>query len=330
MATLDGHENSCCVLGLPNGTVVTGSSGHQQNNQHVDFQLRIWRDGSVVKTMKDHLGPIKDLSLLSDGAGFVSCSNDGTVRVWDIDGNALDCIGGAHTLFEDGARIAGVTVLPSGEYASVGDDGALTIWDGAESVQRIQHPRGLWAVLALPNGDIVTGGEDYCVRVFSRSPDRCAAELVTQNFHAEVLAAVKASAGGGGGGGGDFGKGDAVDTANMTSASERDQFPGTKDGEIKMFLKGSDPWAYYWDPAGTTWKEIGAVAGAATQTASDGKEYDRTLPIELEGEGGALRTLKVCVCVCVCVRMYVCTCVCVCKEGPRRRESERANPRRCK
>ena len=110
MATLDGHENSCCVLGLPNGTVVTGSSGHQQNNQHVDFQLRIWRDGSVVKTMKDHLGPIKDLSLLSDGAGFVSCSNDGTVRVWDIDGNALDCIGGAHTLFEDGARIAGFTV----------------------------------------------------------------------------------------------------------------------------------------------------------------------------------------------------------------------------
>ena len=58
MATLAGHENSCCVLGLPSGTIVTGSSGHQQNNQHVDFQLRMWRDGNVIKTMKDHMGPM--------------------------------------------------------------------------------------------------------------------------------------------------------------------------------------------------------------------------------------------------------------------------------
>ena len=89
-------------------------------------------------------------------------------------------------MIEGGACINGVTVLASGEYASVGDDGALTISGGAETrqviQQVIQHPHGLLSVLALPNGDIATGGKDGCVRVFSRSPDRYAATTVRKQF----------------------------------------------------------------------------------------------------------------------------------------------------
>jgi hypothetical protein len=40
--------------------------------------------------------------------------------------------------------------------------------------QRIVHPRGMWAVTALPNGDLVTGCHDGAVRVFTRDPSRVA------------------------------------------------------------------------------------------------------------------------------------------------------------
>ena len=46
-----------------------------------------------------------------------------------------------------------------------------------ELVQTITHPAiSVWAVAAMPNGDIVTGCSDGLVRVFSRSESRWANE----------------------------------------------------------------------------------------------------------------------------------------------------------
>ena len=41
VATLRGHENGVCVLGLPSGDVATGSTGRQEGNAVVGFQLRM-------------------------------------------------------------------------------------------------------------------------------------------------------------------------------------------------------------------------------------------------------------------------------------------------
>jgi hypothetical protein len=46
-----------------------------------------------------------------------------------------------------------------------------------ELVQTITHPAiSVWAVAAMPNGDIVTGCSDGIIRVFSRSESRWADE----------------------------------------------------------------------------------------------------------------------------------------------------------
>jgi phospholipase A-2-activating protein len=74
--TLSGHENGVCVLGLPDGVVVTGSTGRQEGNSVVDFQLRFWKDFTLSKTVRDHAGPIRQLAIVPN-IGFVSCSNDG-------------------------------------------------------------------------------------------------------------------------------------------------------------------------------------------------------------------------------------------------------------
>ncbi|RYY37114.1 hypothetical protein EON62_01325 [archaeon] len=40
---LEGHENGTCVVGLPNGNIVVGSTGRKNEaNQHVDYKLRVW------------------------------------------------------------------------------------------------------------------------------------------------------------------------------------------------------------------------------------------------------------------------------------------------
>lgn len=78
MHVLPEHENGVCVLGLPNGTIVTGSTGRQVGNAVVDFKLRFWTHFALTKTITDHNGPVRQLALVPE-IGFVSCSNDGYV-----------------------------------------------------------------------------------------------------------------------------------------------------------------------------------------------------------------------------------------------------------
>jgi WD40 repeat protein len=146
-------ENGVCVLELPNGDIVTGSTGRQQGESTiVDFQIRIWRGGDVVKQIKSHAGAVRGLDLVP-GIGFVSCSNDGTVRVWSSGGDPL--LSMQHSGF-----VLGVCSLPGGGYVSVSEDSTVAVWGADGQLQQtLQHPRGLWCVAALPNGDFVTGGE---------------------------------------------------------------------------------------------------------------------------------------------------------------------------
>ena len=56
-AVLPGHENGVCVLGLPDGSIVTGSTGEQKENTVVNFKLRFWSNtGTLLKEIYDHQG----------------------------------------------------------------------------------------------------------------------------------------------------------------------------------------------------------------------------------------------------------------------------------
>jgi hypothetical protein len=41
-------------------------------------------------------------------------------------------------------------------------------------VQRLDHPRGLWAVATLDNGELVTGCHDGVIRLFTRDVNKVA------------------------------------------------------------------------------------------------------------------------------------------------------------
>jgi len=42
--------------GLPDGTIATASTGREQQGQIVDVQIRLWKEGRVVKSIRDHEG----------------------------------------------------------------------------------------------------------------------------------------------------------------------------------------------------------------------------------------------------------------------------------
>jgi len=57
--------------------VPAGSTGAKNEaGEHKDYQIRVWRDGAVVKTLKQHAQAVRCLAALPSG-GFVSASNDG-------------------------------------------------------------------------------------------------------------------------------------------------------------------------------------------------------------------------------------------------------------
>lgn len=86
VAVLDEHENATSVCALPNGDLVTGSSGRQTAPGALpsQFRLRLWREGTMVKMVEDHTNSIKCLAVMP-GIGFASSSNDGCVQVtWSL------------------------------------------------------------------------------------------------------------------------------------------------------------------------------------------------------------------------------------------------------
>ncbi len=70
-----------------------------------------------------------------------------------------------------------VSILPNGDLVSSGEDRTVRLWKDGACAQTIVHPAiSVWTVAAMPNGDIVTGASDYAIRVFSPAEERWASE----------------------------------------------------------------------------------------------------------------------------------------------------------
>ena len=107
--TLVGHEAAVwSVLPLQDGTglVLTASA---------DRTIKLWSGGECVKTFSGHADVVRTLALVP-GVGFLSGSNDGTVRLWDLGGECLRTIQASDTF------VYSVNVLESGEWMTCSED----------------------------------------------------------------------------------------------------------------------------------------------------------------------------------------------------------------
>lgn len=91
-SVLKGHSHAVCVLALgAMNRIITGSQ---------DGNLNVWEASTgklLKKKEKAHGDIIREIALVQ-GVGFVTCSNDETVRLWDFDLNDLQ-ISHGHSSF---------------------------------------------------------------------------------------------------------------------------------------------------------------------------------------------------------------------------------------
>ncbi|KAG6837276.1 hypothetical protein H0H93_012281 [Arthromyces matolae] len=249
---LKGHQHSVwAVLGLNEDQFLTGSA---------DKTIKLWQQHKVIQTFTGHQDAVRGLALLIEVGS--------EIRVWTLGGDLIYTLSG-HTSF-----VYSLSVLPSGDIVSGGEDRSVRVWKDGECVQTLVHPAiSVWAVAAMPNGDIVSGCSDGVVRVFSASEERWASENDLKEYDAKVASTALPSQQVG-----DVKKSDLPGLEGLN-------IPGKKPGEVKMVRNGALVEAHQWDSASNSWQKIGDVVDAVGQGRKqlyEGKEYDYVFDVDIQ------------------------------------------------
>lgn len=120
----------------------------------------------VCKVLKGHTGPVQGITLMADGRRAISCSDDQTLRVWDMDtGKCIEILEGHRGI------VGTVAVTPDGRRAVSGsDDKTLRVWDLAtgECAATLKgHRRAVLGVVITADGRrAVSCSKDKTVRAW--------------------------------------------------------------------------------------------------------------------------------------------------------------------
>ncbi|QFZ25474.1 hypothetical protein EJF18_10570 [Clavispora lusitaniae] len=255
---LVGHEAAVWdAIFVDSDTVLTCSA---------DRTIRRWHRGTQVATYTGHTDVVRRLALLPGGR-FVSASNDGSLKVWDMEsGHVL------HTLSGHASFVYDVAVTPHGLVSS-GEDRTVCLWDASAwtVAQAISVPGiSAWCVAVLPNGDVAVGTSDRHVYVFTESEERHAPLHVAEAYAQQVSAAAIPE--------------QAVNLSRTdVPGIERLQQAGKCEGETVMVRSNTGiVEAHQW--SGGSWVKIGDVvsaAGSGTKQQYNGKEYDYVFDVDV-------------------------------------------------
>ncbi len=137
-----------------------------------DGRLALWDLdlGFLVRTWGGHREAVNGVAVLPGGQYALSASDDGTLKMWALETGAEVAVLQGHTY-----GVNSVAALPDGRRAvSVSADGSLKVWDVApdgparrrEQATLKGHGGPVWAVAALADGRVLSGGSDGAVRLW--------------------------------------------------------------------------------------------------------------------------------------------------------------------
>lgn len=142
-----------------------------------------------VRERRGHVNSVNGLSFAPDGRYLASCSNDATVRVWDLRERPPT---EAAVLEDHVGPVQAVAFLPGGRLvASAGDDGRVRLWDWRRgTVARSDAPGGLAGdalrinalVVDPAGGFLVAGREDGHVERYTTADLRVAEYLNEDDY----------------------------------------------------------------------------------------------------------------------------------------------------
>lgn len=232
--------------------------------------------GKLLRTIKGDPDVIRALCIVPKGhesrADFASASNDGVIRLWQLNGRQVGELRG-HESF-----IYSLASLPNGDIISSGEDRTVRVWRSSECIQTITHPAiSVWGVaVCSETGDIVSGASDRIVRVFSRSTDRQAEVQVIQAFEESVKSSSIPQQQVG-----------EVNKEQLPGPEFLTQKSGTKEGQVVMIREpNGSVTAHQWSGGAQQWVNVGTVVDAVGSSGKKidylGAEYDYVFDVDIE------------------------------------------------
>jgi len=316
LQVLEGHENGTCVLGLPTGDIIVGSTGRKNEyDQHLDYKIRIWSKVAgnhgpasyvINKVIEDHTSAIRDLVLLPE-VGFISVSNDGTTKVRTMDGKVISTF--TNPLTGDGHPVFcfSVHVTKEGLIVTCNDDQTVRIYTADNLLDEIPLPGIPWRVSSLSNGDLVMATGQAAssrrghVYFFSNNADRKCSELEAVRFKKDIEPPPKPKPGESS----DDPMSGTAESMRITGPYDaRNSFPGTTDQQYGFF-KRSDGLVMLcsWSAAANCWADIGEVTDKPGEAdnfstggsggGATGSNYDFVRGVTLDTATGT-RSMQLC------------------------------------
>ncbi|EMD60304.1 hypothetical protein COCSADRAFT_39949 [Bipolaris sorokiniana ND90Pr] len=311
-ALLIGHGNNVCALDVSeDGRYIVSGSW--------DMEARLWEVGKWGEStvLQGHTASVWAVLAFDENTIITGCA-DNQIRVYNISGGtspvrsiqAPEVVRALCRLPSDhpsGAQFASagndavirlwtitgkqvaelhghenfiysLAVLPNGGIVSAGEDRTVRVWENNQCIQTITHPAiSVWSVaVCKENGDIVTGASDKLARVFTRDQSRYATETEIQQFLDDV-------------------KGSAIPQQTVGNIN-KEQLPGpefltqrsgTKEGQVQMIKEmNGNVSAYQWSAAANQWVNVGTVVDSAgsggRKISHAGKEYDYVFDVDIE------------------------------------------------
>lgn len=260
---LRGHESSVWdakVVDASNDVFLTCSA---------DRTIRKWLGDREIWSISAHADVVRKLLVLPGGKQFASCSNDCTIKIWDMEtGRAVQTLNGHDSFVYD------LGILPNGDLVSSAEDRTVRVWREGRVIQAITLPCiSVWCLAVLRNGDFVVGGSDNKLRLFSREESRIAPEQELSEFKESVQQSNIAE--------------QSVDDLKKTDIPGYDALlkPGKQEGSTIMVKNPNGTIeAHQW--SGGEWVKIGDVVGSAGASGGkqefNGKQWDYVFDVDIE------------------------------------------------
>ncbi|WVQ93337.1 hypothetical protein IAU59_000405 [Kwoniella sp. CBS 9459] len=185
-ALLDGHQEAVW------GVAIVDAGPREGCYLTADNMINLWdKEGNILSRLKGSPAPVRSLTVMQDHETFVSACNDNLIRLWNFDGEVLQLLK-AHRDYVYQVTLSNAN---DGSLLSCSEDHTdlrLMQADG-EAVAQLLHPcQTVWSVSSLPNGDVVTGGSDGRVRIWSADESRHMSQEQQDVYITAVEKAMKA------------------------------------------------------------------------------------------------------------------------------------------
>ena len=168
--------------------------------------------------------------------------------------------------------------LPNGDIVSSGEDRTLRIWRGSSCIQTITHPAiSVWAVaVCSETGDIASGASDRILRVFTQSRDRYAEPETINAFEESVKSSSIPQQQVG-----------DINKEKLPGPEFLVQKSGTKEGQVTMIKQpDGSVTAHQWSQSAQEWLNVGTVVDAVGSSGKKmdylGKDYDYVFDVDIE------------------------------------------------